>query len=115
MIDGKLVSENLVVFVPFKQLNLVEPGLEIRVAAAGNDFQVSVTAAKTALWCWLDLAETDARFSDNFIHLNAGESRQIQVSPTAGMTGNFYRSAPCAESIRHLYVEPPNLHSLNCR
>src|ERR1039458_3998111 len=93
VVDGKIESENLVTFVRPKELKLADPQLKTAVASAANGFLVTVTAAKPALWCWLDLGGMDARYSDNFVHLGAGESKHILVTTAApGMMEEFTKA-----------------------
>ncbi len=93
VVKGKTESENLVTFVHPKELKLANPELKSSVARAEHGFLVTVTAAKPALWCWLDLDGMDARYSDNFFHLAAGESRHIQVTLAAKMTPKEFANA----------------------
>ncbi len=97
--DGKTESENLVTFVRPKQLALADPQLKTAVAPSENGFLVTLTAAKPALWCWLDLDGMDARYSDNFVHLGAGESRTILITPIAPMTPEEFAKALRAQSL----------------
>jgi len=86
VVDGKTESENLVAFVRPKALQLTEPQLKTSVAPAENGFRVTLSAEKPALWCWLELDGMDARYSDNFIHLNQGGATSIHVAPATPMT-----------------------------
>jgi beta-mannosidase len=85
-VDGRLVSDNLLLFARPKHLKLAEPGLEMAVVA-GEDgsFAVTLAAQKPALWVWLAADEADLRFSDNFVHLRPGEPRIIRVTPAEAM------------------------------
>jgi len=47
---------------------------------------VTLKAKRPALWCWLELAHADARWSDNFAHLEAGRPLELTASP-AGKLG----------------------------
>jgi beta-mannosidase len=80
-VDGQVVSENLVSLTPPKEMKLLNPNLKPAVAKAHEGFFVTVAAEKPALWIWLELGDADAKFSDNFVHLNSGGSTQILVQP----------------------------------
>jgi beta-mannosidase len=90
---GEVVSENLVSFVPPKDLPLAAPEIERSVTPAGGDFVVTLTAAKPALWCWLDLHGAEAKYSDNFIHLAAVHPAPIRVSPGKPMSATDFAAA----------------------
>jgi beta-mannosidase len=103
-VDGKTESENLVTFVPFKKLELQEPQLKTLATKDGDCFVVTVTAAKPALWCWLDLDDMDARYSDNFFHLAGSESKQIFVTPDKTMSLEDFTKALRARSLVDTYL-----------
>lgn len=68
------VSRNLVTFVRPKHLNLQSPSLQWSAEGTG----IRVQAETPALWIWIEADDPDVRWSDNFFHLRAGESRLIQ-------------------------------------
>lgn len=80
-VNRKVVSENLVSFVPPKDLSLADPQLKARVVKDGGDFLVTITAKNPTLWCWLDLADMDATYSDNFFHVAPEHPVSILVTP----------------------------------
>ncbi len=85
----KLLSENLVLFARPKHLELSrEPGTTARVSANGGDagFVVTMTTKQAALWTWIELADSDFRAHDNFVHLRPGTSVNLEVMPSETMT-----------------------------
>ena len=52
----------------------------------GGTYEVRLSARRPALWTWLDVADADARFSENFVHLRPGESFTIRVTPEENMS-----------------------------
>jgi beta-mannosidase len=86
VVDEKSVSENLVCFVPPKDLPLADPRLKATVAETADGFLVTVTAEKPALWCWLSLDEADAKYSDNFVPVTADQPAQFRVRPARPMS-----------------------------
>lgn len=81
VVDDTVVSQNLVLFARPKHLFLQDPQLAYEVVRLGNGrFQVTLTAQKPSLWTWLTLTEIDARYSDNFFHLQANERKTIIIS-----------------------------------
>ncbi|MBD5778177.1 glycoside hydrolase family 2 protein [Pelagicoccus sp. NFK12] len=105
--DGrKVVSENLVTFARPKHLTLEDPMLSVKVkAATRGSFDVTVSAKKPALWTWLELKGIDARYSDNFVHLMAGESNTIRVTPQIKTTAIAVKAALRARSVFDTYQE----------
>ncbi len=79
---GELISENLVTFAKPKHLKLAaDPVVKAAVSQADNGFVVSLTAEAPALWAWLELNDTDAKLSDNFVNLRPGKTTEITVVP----------------------------------
>jgi beta-mannosidase len=84
-LEGGGVSRNLVTFARPKDIELANPNLRTEVAETATGFRVKISADKPALWAWLGLAGTDARYSDNFIHLDAHTPMEIEVVPARPM------------------------------
>jgi len=85
-VGGNIVSENLVLLSPPKNIDLQDPKIHFEVAESKDGFLVTLTAQKPALWAWVTLTDKDARYSDNFIHLFPGATKQILVKPVQPMT-----------------------------
>jgi hypothetical protein len=85
-VDGKTGSENLVLFVPPKDIRLADPRIKTDVSSAPEGFLVTLTAENPALWAWLTLEEADAKYSDNFVHLATNLPGQILVQPNVPMS-----------------------------
>ncbi|MBN1402113.1 MAG: glycoside hydrolase family 2 protein [Anaerolineae bacterium] len=103
-VDGQIVSRNLVTFARPKHLELIEPEIHTSVENAGDgSFLVTLEADKPVLWAWLELAETDARYSDNFVHLCPGRPAQIVVTPSAPLGLNEFRSRLMVRSLIDTY------------
>ncbi len=79
-------STNLVLFARPKHLELADPGITAAVAEDGDAFAVTLTAARAALWCWLELTDADARFSDNFVHLRPGVPVTVRLAPATPLS-----------------------------
>ncbi|MGH7993129.1 MAG: glycoside hydrolase family 2 protein, partial [Limisphaerales bacterium] len=79
--DGKTVSENLVLLALPKELQLADPKLTVTIDESGDGFLATVKSRKPALWTWLELENADARFSDNFFHVTPDTPRTILVQP----------------------------------
>lgn len=80
-VDGKIVSENLVFFGLPKELSLVDPKLTFSVREIGKAFQVTLQSERPALWVWLELDGLEARYSDNFVHLQPNHAMKLMVYP----------------------------------
>ncbi len=86
-VDGRTVSTNWVTFARPKHLELRAPKIEAATADLGDGrFRVTLTSDRPALWTWLELAESDARYSDNFVHVAPGKAVEIVVTPAAALT-----------------------------
>ena len=91
-IRGAVVATNLVLLARPKHLELQPPDVKARVRKAGdNAYTVTLTCAKPALWTWLEMSKTDARFSDNFVHLRSGEPVEIVATPSRPLTPDAFK------------------------
>ncbi len=84
--DGEMASRNMHALVAPRDLALVNPGISTSVQAIGRSFRVTVRAAHPALWVWLNLSRTDARYSDNFFHMGSGDTASVNVQPERPMS-----------------------------
>ncbi|NOS68585.1 MAG: hypothetical protein HOP33_01465 [Verrucomicrobia bacterium] len=80
-VDGKTVSENLVLLALPKELKLSDPKLASSVKELGDGFLVTIQSATPALWVWLGLKNADAKYADNFIHLMPDVPQTVLVQP----------------------------------
>jgi hypothetical protein len=80
-VDGKIISENLVLLALPKELKLADPQLQASVQESAGEFLVTIKSEKPALWVWLDLDKADAKYADNFFHLAPDASQTILVQP----------------------------------
>ena len=102
-VDGQTVSDNMVSFVPPKELKLVNPQLKAAVKKVNDGFLVTLTNEKPALWAWLSLDRMDAKYSDNFIHLRGDTPAQILVHTTQEMTEADFMKALQVQSLIDTY------------
>jgi beta-mannosidase len=77
--DGRVVSGGTVLFVKPKHFAFVPPEIAAEVAEAEEAFVVRLTSQSFAKYVELRLAAADARFSDNFFDLSAGETKEVTV------------------------------------
>ncbi len=86
-VDGTVVSRNLATFARPKHLDLRDPEIDAKVKDnKDGSFAVTLTAKKPALWAWCELANTDAEYSDNFVHLRPGDPQTLRVTPIKPLT-----------------------------
>ncbi len=102
-VDGESVSRSLVSFVKPKHLELQDADISTTVRKAEGGFDLTVKAKRPALWVWLELAGTDARFSDNFFHLRPGSPVQVRVRPAKDMKVSQLRKALNVRSLVDTY------------
>ncbi len=103
--QGKIISENMVLFARPKHLELCrEPGIKTQVRHNDDlSFDVTMTADKPALWCRLELKNTDARYSDNFVHLYPGKKVTINVKPQTAIGFKQFTDELITQSIAQTY------------
>lgn len=80
---GEVISENLVLLALPKELRLTNPGMEFAARESEDGFSVTLKSKGPALWTWLELEDSDAKYSDNFVHVTPGTPRQIDVQPAS--------------------------------
>jgi beta-mannosidase len=104
-VEGKVVSDNLVLFARPKHFELEDPAITTDIEALGDgSYQVTLTAARPALWAWLSLSEADARYSDNFVSLLPGSLARIIVRPTTRLSLEAFRSQLQVRSLIDTYA-----------
>jgi len=79
-----------------------EPATEVVPGEAGG-FDVTVRTAAPALWAWLELCGTEARYSDHFICIRPGAPATIHVRPAAPMTVEQCRARLRVRSLWETY------------
>lgn len=92
-VDGKVASENFTSFVPPKDLPLVNPELKAAIKRKNESYLVTLAAKKPALWCWLDLPDADATYSENFVHVTPDHPVEILVTPHGIIEEAEFRNA----------------------
>jgi len=97
---GEIISSDFVTFVRPKALNLADPEIETEIVRAGDArYHVTLTALRPALWAWIEIADADARYSDNFICLRPGVPRTIDVALREPLDENDFAVALKTRSI----------------
>ena len=79
--EGGLPETNVALLARPGELTLQTPSIQTKVTGAGKQFSVTLESAQPALWTWINLAkDADARYSDNFVHLEPGTPITITVN-----------------------------------
>jgi len=52
-----------------------------------------------ALWVWIDVTDTEAKYSDNFIHLKPGDSKVINVTLDEPMSESEFKQILNVQSV----------------
>jgi beta-mannosidase len=93
----------LMSFAPDKHLALDDPGLTIAVEKVDEEYIIEIAAEKTARFVWLDLAETDAVFSDNYFDLPAGRTVTVTLPMMKRWSADRVQKALRARSLVDSY------------
>ena len=102
VVDGELVSENLVMLVRPKHMALLNPQLSLTIEPVhDNVYDITITGQAPALSAWLDLP--DAQFSDNFVDLPAQQPKTIRMIAPDGMDAAQVREALSVKSLYDTY------------
>ena len=85
-VKGRIVSTNFVTFARPKHLELCQPDIKTDIGQAAGKVVITLTSKTPALWTWLELIDTDARFSDNFFHLRPEKPVKITITTPEPLT-----------------------------
>ncbi len=80
LVDNRLVAENTLFFVRPIELKLQKPNWAMTVRGGGRHYHLRVATDVPALWFWADVRDTNATYSDNFIHLCPGRTTTVHVT-----------------------------------
>jgi hypothetical protein len=93
-------------FAPPGLLTLPTPSIQTKVAGAGKQFSVTLESAQPALWTWINLAkDPDARYSDNFVHLEPGTPITIKVDCGLEYSTDDFQSQLAVRSVQE-FITP---------
>ncbi len=84
--DDRLISRSLATFTPNKYLKLADPGLQVDVVEAGDEFRITISAKSLARFVELSLENGDVIFSDNYLDICPGESLTVTCPRLPGWT-----------------------------
>jgi len=103
-VRGRKVSSDLVTLARPKHLELADPAVKVAVSRAeAGGFRVGLTAARPALWAWLELSGADASFSDNFFHLQPRQPVEVLVEPSRALSLAAFRRQLRVRSLKDTY------------
>ena len=107
-VGGNVVSQNMLMLSQPKGLKLPEPDITVQVSGSRRNYTVTLSSKTPALWVWVDLTDTEAKYSDNFIHLKPGEARVIEVT-----LGRFMRQPEFERllTVRSIYDVAPDMRA----
>lgn len=77
-VNGKIVSDNLVLMNRPKHFYLIPPTIHVNTESDGDIHTVTLRSNVPALYVWLE--NPDSQFSDNFFHLQAGKQYTVTVT-----------------------------------
>jgi beta-mannosidase len=80
LVDGNVVSQNLVSFTRPKHLELQNPELTTQIREIErNTFEVTIEAQQPALWVWPEFPGIKAEYSKRFFHLCPGKPITVNI------------------------------------
>jgi len=104
-VGGKTVSYNLSHFARPKHLELVKPTIRATVKPLRRKgaFAVTLRTNRPALWTWLELKNTDAKCSDNFVHIRPGAPVTIEVVTATPLRLGDFKKQLRVRSLKDTY------------
>ena len=104
--EGGSAETNLSFFALPGQLTLPTPSIQTKVVGAGKRFSVTLESAQPALWTWINLAkDPNARYSDNFVHLEPGTPVTIGVDCGQEHSAADFQAQLAVRSVRE-FITP---------
>ena len=104
--EGGSAETNLSFFALPGELTLPTPLIQTKVAGAGKRFSVTLESAQPALWTWINLAQDpEARYSDNFVHLEPGTPMTINVDCGQEHSAAEFQAQLAVRSVRE-FITP---------
>lgn len=79
--DGREMSD-VVTFVPWKHMQLMQPHVEVNVAEEQDAYIISLSSDVFAPFVELDFKSFDGVFSDNFFHISGEDVRRVRLLKT---------------------------------
>jgi beta-galactosidase/beta-glucuronidase len=107
-IAGQVVSRNTLIFNQPKALKLPEPDITAEVSGSDRHYTVTLNSKTPALWVWADVTDTEARYSDNFVHLKPGETQVIEVTLDQPMSQPEFKQLL---KVRSIYDVAPDMRA----
>ena len=95
MADEVNLAGNIFHFVPEKELQLTEPGIETEVQKQNGGYEIKLTTEHMAKGVFISAPGVDGTYSDNYFDLLPGESKTVRFSPSDAtlITGNPFEVA----------------------
>jgi beta-mannosidase len=80
--NGIVLSKNTYYFKPFKELNVSEPEVTYGITKAEQGFEIALKTDKLAKNVYLQIADEEGFFSDNYFDMLPGEKVTINLKTT---------------------------------
>ena len=98
-----MISSNFVSFARPKHLELLKPDVRIDISGGNKKYTVNLSVDVPALWTWLELEGTEARYSDNFFHLRPGSSVRVEITTEKPVTPEEFKKRLKVKSLYDTY------------
>jgi beta-mannosidase len=85
LVDGRVVSRNLVFFDAPKDLTLTSPRIRSRLTKTNDGYTLALDSDKLALAVWVSFGGTDAEVSDNAFDILPGQQVTLTVRSKASL------------------------------
>ena len=83
VVGGKVVSTNLLFFVPTKQAHLPATSIATEIKNDGNKYRLTLKSKVLARSVNISLGNVDAKISDNYFDLIPGQPVEIEITTAA--------------------------------
>ncbi len=100
---GRLMNQQTATFAPIKHLSLTNPRVNVNLRSERGELIVELKSHTLALLVELSLEGTDTVFSDNYVNLPAGRTKQLSCPMPAEWTLNQAQKAFRLRSVYNSY------------
>jgi len=83
LVEGKIVSSNVLYFVPAKLINLPQPQFSVDLAKSGDAYRLRLSSPGLARSVYISFGSLDAAPSDNYFDLIPGQPVEMTITSAA--------------------------------
>jgi beta-mannosidase len=108
--EGKKISQNILYFVPAKNMELPAAHIEVSITGEANSYRLTLNSAVLARDVYVSFGNLEATLSDNYVDLLPGKPLEIEIKTKASLD-DLRREGKVMSLVDALGGEPGKLMS----